>query len=153
MSDLFVASLQEYEKQTGIALLNHPFAEQLRYSDPAGFVAAILQEQLPVYTEFGGIDRITKSLSSLVSVLYTLPVSFNLYLARPKVLIGLFHLSYSLSLLRNQYMPGWLSYSLYVPFLLHSYVRIFLTSKYSRLSRTLSHSIHLLIYSSRLSPF
>ena len=92
MSDLFVASLQEYEKQTGIALFDHPLAEQLRYYDSAESVATILQEQVPVYSEFGGTDRITKSLSSVVSVLYALSVSFDFYLARSKVLIRLFHL-------------------------------------------------------------
>ena len=91
MFDLSVTSLEGYEKQTGIALCNHPLAEQLRYSDSAESVAAILQEQLPVCSELGGTDRITKSLSSVVSVLYTLPVSLN-YSARSKVLIGLFHL-------------------------------------------------------------
>jgi len=92
MSNLFVASLQEYEKQTGIALFNHPLAEQLRYSYSVESVVVILQEQVPVCSEFGGTDRITKSLCSVVSVLYALPVSFDIYLARSKVLIGLFHL-------------------------------------------------------------
>ena len=92
MSNLFVASLQAYEKQTDIALFNHPLAEQLQYSDSAESVAAILQEQVSVCTKFGVTDRITKPLSSVVSVLYALPVSFDIYLARSKVLIGLFHL-------------------------------------------------------------
>ena len=94
MFNLFAASLQEYEEETGIALSNHLFAEQLRYYDSAESVTAILQEQLevPACSEFGGTDRITKSLSSVVSVLYTLPVSFDLYWVRSKVLIGLFYL-------------------------------------------------------------
>ena len=147
-SDLFAASLQEYEKQSGIPLSKHPLAERLRYSHTAESVTAILQKQIPVFSGFRGTDKITKSLSNVVSVLHTLSDSVNLYWVRSKMLIGLFHLSclfYSHLPLRNQYMPGLLSYSLYVSFFL-SYMRIFLTSKCFRLSRTLAHSIRLLIY-------
>jgi len=88
--DLFAASLQEYEKETGITLSNHPLAWRLRYYGTAESVTAILQEQLPACTnEFGGAD-ITKSLISVVSVLYALPVSFDLDWVRSKVLIRLF---------------------------------------------------------------
>jgi hypothetical protein len=90
--NLFSASLQEYEEKTGIALSKHPLAEQLRYSDSAESVTTILQEQVPAYSKFGGTDRVTKSLSSVVSILYTLPVSVDLNWARSKMLIGLFHL-------------------------------------------------------------
>ena len=77
--------------QTGIALSNHPLVEQLRYPDSAESVTAFLQGKVPACSEFGATDRITKSLSSVVSVLYALPV-FHLYWVSPKVLIGLFHL-------------------------------------------------------------
>jgi hypothetical protein len=124
--NVFATSLQEYEKQTGIVLSKHALAEQLRsYSDSAESVTIILQEQVPACSEFGGTDRITKSLSSVVSVLYTLSVSVDFYWVRSKMLIGLFHLSclfYSHSPLRSQYMLRLLSYSLYVSFL-HSCVR------------------------------
>jgi hypothetical protein len=91
--NLFEASLQEYEKQTGIALSKHPLAEQLRCSDSAESVTAVLQEQVPTCTsEFGGTDKITKSLSSIVSVLYTLSVSVDLYWVHSKMPIELFHL-------------------------------------------------------------
>jgi hypothetical protein len=76
--DLFSASLQGYEEQTGIALSKHPLAERFRNSDSAESVAAILQEQVPAYSEFRGTDRITKSLSSVASVLYTLSISVDL---------------------------------------------------------------------------
>ena len=87
--NLSAASLREYKKLTGIALSKHPLSEQLRYSDSAESVTAILKEQIP---EFGGTDRITKLLSSVVSVMYTLPVSVDLNWVRSKILIGLFHL-------------------------------------------------------------
>jgi len=90
LSNLFSASLQEYEEQTGIVLSKHPLAEQLRHSDSAESVTAILQEQVP--REFGRTDRITQALSSVVSVLYTLSVSIDLYWVRSKMLIGLLHL-------------------------------------------------------------
>jgi hypothetical protein len=88
---LFAASLQEYEKQTGISLSIHPFAERLRRSDSAESVTAILQGQVPVHSEFGGIDRIAKSISSVVSALYTLSVNVDLNWVRSKLFIGLFH--------------------------------------------------------------
>jgi hypothetical protein len=89
--NLFVASLQEYEKQTGMALSEHPLAMQLQYSHSAESVTAILQQQVPACSEFGGSDRIAKSLSSVVSILYTLSVSVDLNWVRSKMLIGLFH--------------------------------------------------------------
>lgn len=85
--NLFVASLQEYEKQTGIALSKRPLAEQLRYSDSAESVAAILREQVPARSEFSGVDRIAKSLSSVVSVLYALSASIDLNWVRSKMLM------------------------------------------------------------------
>jgi hypothetical protein len=94
--DLSAASLQEYEKQTGITLSEHPLAKQVRYSDSAESVTAILQEQLPAgrgRSALLGTDRIMKSLSSIVSILYTLSVSVDLNWVRSKMLIGLFHLS------------------------------------------------------------
>jgi hypothetical protein len=86
--NLFSASLHEYEEQTGIALSKYPLA--LRNSDSAESVTAILQEQVP--SVFGVTDRITKSLSSIVSVLYTLSISVDLDWVHSKMLIGLFHL-------------------------------------------------------------
>jgi hypothetical protein len=90
--NLFAASLQEYEKQTGIALSKHPLADRLRYSNSAESVTTILQEQVPACSDFGGTDRITKSLSSVISVLYTLPFSVDLNWVRSKMLFVLFHL-------------------------------------------------------------
>ena len=90
--DLSVASLQEYEIQTGIALISHPLAQQLQFSDSAESVIAILKGQVPACSEYGGTDRITKSLSNVVSVLCTLSISVDLEAVRLKVPIGLFHL-------------------------------------------------------------
>jgi hypothetical protein len=54
--NLTAASLQKYEKQTGVALSEHPLAEQLQYSDSAESVIAILQEQVPACSEYGGTN-------------------------------------------------------------------------------------------------
>jgi hypothetical protein len=88
LSSLFSASLQKYEEQTGIELSKHPLAlaEQLRYCDSAESIATILQEQVPACSEFGGTDRIAKSLSSVVSVLYMPSVSVERYWVRSKML-------------------------------------------------------------------
>ena len=85
--NLSAASLQEYEMQTGIALTSHPLADQLRYSNSTESVTAILQAQVPACSEFGGTDRITKSLSNVVSVLYTLEISVDFNWVRSKILI------------------------------------------------------------------
>jgi hypothetical protein len=90
----FSASVQGYEEQTGIALSKHPLAEKFVHSGSAESVVAILQEQIPKHiptrSEFEGTDRITKSLSSVVSVLYTLSISVDLDWVRSKVLIESF---------------------------------------------------------------
>ena len=66
---LFESALQDYERQTGIALANHPLAEQLQTCQSAESVTALLQKQL---LAFGGIrenDKIMGSLTNVVSVL------------------------------------------------------------------------------------
>ena len=87
LSNLFAASLQEYERQTGIALSEHPLTEKFRYLKSAESVTTILQEQVPTRSEFGGADRIEKPLSSLVSILYALSVRIDLHWVRSKILI------------------------------------------------------------------
>ena len=84
--DTFTASLQKYEKQTGIALSKYPLAEKIRNSDSTETVIAILQEQvtLPACNE---TDRITKSLTGIISAMYTLSVCFDLNWVRSKMLI------------------------------------------------------------------
>ena len=88
---LATVSLEEYENQTGIALSEHPLAEQVRRSDSAESVTAILQEQLPAGSgpsALGVTGRIMKSISRVVSVLYTLSVIPNLNWVRSKMLVG-----------------------------------------------------------------
>jgi hypothetical protein len=66
---LFESALQDYEKQTGIPLANHPLAEQLQNCQSVESVAALLQEQIRAFSRFRGSDKIFKSLTSVVSAL------------------------------------------------------------------------------------
>ena len=69
---LFEAALQDYEKQTGIALAKHPFAEQLQNCDSVESVTVVLREQTQVFSEFRGRDKVMKLLVNAVSVLHNL---------------------------------------------------------------------------------
>jgi len=69
---LFESALQDYQKQTGIILPDHPFAEQLQNPHSVESITALLQGQAQVFGGFQGSDRIMKSLKSVVSVLFSL---------------------------------------------------------------------------------
>ena len=75
---LFEAALQDYEKQTGIALAKHPLAEQLQNCDSVDSVTAILREQTQAFSEFRRRDRIMKLVKNAVSVLHKLSATTNL---------------------------------------------------------------------------
>jgi hypothetical protein len=69
---LFDSALQDYEKQTGIRLADHPLAEQLQNCQSVESVTALLQEQARANQAFGKFresDKIFKSLKSVVSTL------------------------------------------------------------------------------------
>ena len=71
--DLLNAALQRHEIQTGIRLVEHPFAKELEACDSVDSITAILQEQAQKFREFRGDNGKTmKSLKSSVDVLYTL---------------------------------------------------------------------------------
>ncbi len=60
---LFDATLQSYEKQTGMKLINHSLARQLKNCHSVTSVMDILQQQACALTEFRGDDgRVMKSL-------------------------------------------------------------------------------------------
>jgi hypothetical protein len=85
---LFDAALSDYEKQTGISLKKHPFAEQPLHRYSVESVTAFLQDQVRACSEFQGIDRTMESLNRVVSVLCSISAGFdNLGLVRPKVLM------------------------------------------------------------------
>jgi hypothetical protein len=66
---LFEAALQDYEKQTGIALAKHPLADKLQNCDTVESVTAVLHEQTRAFSEFRERDKVLKPLKSAVSVL------------------------------------------------------------------------------------
>ncbi|KAH9979716.1 hypothetical protein BJV74DRAFT_857961 [Russula compacta] len=66
---LFEAALQDYERQTGKKLVDHPLLEQLQNCDSVDSVIAVLQQQAQAFSEFRGSDKIMKSLKATVSIL------------------------------------------------------------------------------------
>jgi hypothetical protein len=76
---LFESALQDYQRQTGNTLTNHPLAEKLQNCDSVESVTAVLQEQTRVFSQFRGENgRVMKPLKRVVSVLYTLCSSTTL---------------------------------------------------------------------------
>jgi len=72
----FDAALQDYEKQTGTNLVDHPFAKQLESCDSVESITSFFQEQAQSFGESRGNDsRIMRTLKSAVSILYTLSTS------------------------------------------------------------------------------
>lgn len=74
---LFEATLQDYEKKTGIALAKHPLADRLQNCDSVESVTAVLHEQTQAFSEFRGTDKILKPLKKAVSVLCKLSATAN----------------------------------------------------------------------------
>ena len=74
---LFEAALRDYETQTGIALADHPLAEQLQSCDSVDSVTAVLREQTQAFSEFRGKDKVLRPLKNAVSVLYKLSAAAN----------------------------------------------------------------------------
>jgi hypothetical protein len=62
---LFKAVLEDYEKQTGIALAKHPLAEQLQDCDSVESVTAVFREQTQAFSDFRKRDKIMKLLGSV----------------------------------------------------------------------------------------
>ena len=66
---LFESALQDYERQTGITLANHPLAERLQTCHSAESVTALLQDQARTLSEFRESNKVMGSLKNVVSVL------------------------------------------------------------------------------------
>ena len=84
---LFDAALQDYERQTGIALAEHPLAERLQECDSVESITAVLHEQTQTFNEFRGKEKVMKLLKNAVSVLYKLSACTKL-----TEVIGVVHL-------------------------------------------------------------
>ena len=67
---LFEAALHDYQKQTGIALTEHPLAAKLQNCDSVESVTTVLQEQTQAFSEFRGKDKVLKPLETVLSGLH-----------------------------------------------------------------------------------
>lgn len=142
--DLFNAALQDYENQTGTALIDHPFSKQLQACDSVGSISVILQEQAQVFSNYRRDDgRILKSIKASIDVLYMLSNSTVLAQGIGLVCLKLFTISslspilfYSHFRLQMQYSLASPSYFPYVPFLIPSANSV--TSESCRRSKTLA---------------
>jgi hypothetical protein len=74
---LFEAALEDYEKQTGIALAKHPLAEQLQNCVSVESIIDIFREQTQAFSEFRGRGKIMELLKNSVSVLLTAAANFG----------------------------------------------------------------------------
>jgi len=72
---LFDAALQDYEKQTGTKLVDHPLAKEFETCDTVEPITAVFQEQARVLHEFRDNGKVMKSLNCAVNILYTLSTS------------------------------------------------------------------------------
>ena len=73
---LFDAALQDYTNQTGTRLDEHPFATQFETCGSVESISSVLQEHARAFREFRGEDeKIMKSLTCTVRILYTLSIS------------------------------------------------------------------------------
>ena len=69
---LFDAALRDYEEQTGIALAEHPLAEQLQNCDSVESVTAVLREHTQAFGEFWGQGKVMTRFKNVVSALYNI---------------------------------------------------------------------------------
>jgi hypothetical protein len=89
---LFEAALEDYRKQTGTKLIDHPLYKRLEKCDTVESITAVLQERAQAFLKFRGKDgKVMKSLQCAVNVLYPLSDAFlgeAISLVRPKTLMG-----------------------------------------------------------------
>ena len=118
---LFEAALHDYEKQTGMKLIDHPLARQLENSNSVESITAVLQEQTQAFTEFRRDNgKVMKLLKRVVYVLHAISTSTTLRegisLVRWVALVGIYfsrRYFYSHSPLRRQYLQLLPSFSAY----------------------------------------
>jgi hypothetical protein len=75
---LFEAALEDYKRQTGIELAEHPLAERLQDGDTVESVTTILCEQAQDFKEFREKDKVLKPLKKVLTVLHILPSAADL---------------------------------------------------------------------------
>jgi hypothetical protein len=75
---LFESALQDYEKNAGVNLTEHPLAMQLHNSESTGSITATFQSQVQAFSEFQGRDRVIESINNTVSILSTISATASL---------------------------------------------------------------------------
>jgi hypothetical protein len=73
--DSFRVCLAGVQEKTGITLIEHPLAVQLQSCHSVESITAVLQDQIQASNDFGGDDRIMKSIKSIISITSTLAVT------------------------------------------------------------------------------
>ncbi len=69
---LFDTALEDYKKQTGIELANHPLAERLQDDNTVESVIGIFCEQAQDFKEFREKDKVLKPLKKVLTILHIL---------------------------------------------------------------------------------
>ena len=140
---LFESALRDYERQTGIALANHPLAEELQTCQSAESVTALLQEQARAFSKFRESDKIMGSLKNVVSVLSKISATaalgqledFGMVCPRPPMGCSTDINAYSIVTPTcgcDTYWPRWTTHCMC---LVSFYVRVILTFRCLRCSR------------------
>ena len=76
LQSLFDAALHDYEKQTGMKLIEDPLAGQLENCNSVESIIAVLQEQARAFADFRrDDDRVMKPLKRVVHVTHALSAS------------------------------------------------------------------------------
>ena len=69
---IFNAALKDYQNQTGVGLVDHPFAKQLERCNSVDSISSLLQENAQRFRDFRGENgRIMKSLKRAVHVIHS----------------------------------------------------------------------------------
>jgi hypothetical protein len=74
---LFETALEDYKRQTGIELVEHPLAERLQDVNSVDRVTAILCERAQDFKEFREKDKVLKPLKKVLTVLHKLSSAPN----------------------------------------------------------------------------
>jgi len=87
---LFQSALKSYEEKAGVKLANHPLVLQLQNCHTVESIAAVLQGQALVPSDFPGSDRVMMSIQGTVSILTrlsaTAPLAVDIDLVRQQPL-------------------------------------------------------------------
>jgi hypothetical protein len=139
----FESALQAYQQTTGVILVEHPVAIQLRNPHSVESITTILKFEARTFSDLLGSDRIMKALEGTISNLFTLTATASfgdaIDLVRKNGLMACFpmpDLFDSHTHQQKQYLLVSQFYLLYVSFY-RTYVDIIVTSNCARRPRAL----------------